>query len=170
MIISSATKQTLSNYLEAKLWKPLGMENKAWWLIDDQGNEFAAAGLSASLRDYARFGKLFLNNGIFNNQQIIPENWIKSSLLTNESHLIVGENKNSNSKLGYGYQWWIFDGTEGEYAAMGIYNQLIYINPTHNIIIVKSSANNNYGTTNDEQSYREEESLAMLRKIVKKIK
>ncbi len=71
--------------------------------------------------------------------------------------------------MGYGYQWWVFTSTEGEYAALGIYNQLIYINPTRNVIVVKSSANNNYGMTNDESSYREEEMLEMIREMVRSV-
>ena len=170
MIISKATKRTLSSYLEEKIWKPLGMENKALWVVDDQGHEFAAAGLNASLRDYARFGLLYLNKGVWNGKRIISEDWIEQSLNSNEPHLKVGENEASNSTLGYGYQWWILDGDEGEFTALGIYNQMIYINPTHNIIIVKTSANNNYGTTNDESSYREFETFQFFREIVKDLK
>jgi CubicO group peptidase (beta-lactamase class C family) len=170
MIISKATGKTLSKYLEEKIWKTLGMQSKAWWMVDNQGHEFAAAGLSASLRDYARFGRLYLNHGKVNNQQIISEDWIKQSLTMDAPHLLPGKNEFSSNQSGYGFQWWIYEGDEGEYAAMGIYNQLIYINPTHNIIIVKSSANNNYGTTNDESSFREEEIEAMIKEIVKSIK
>ncbi len=65
MIISKATGSSLSKYLEEKIWHPLGMENKALWMIDNQGHEFAAAELSASLVDFAKFGKLFLNKGVF---------------------------------------------------------------------------------------------------------
>ncbi len=170
MIISKATNQSLSSYLEEKIWKPLGMENNAWWLVDDQGHEFAAAGLSASLRDYARFGLLYLNKGLWNGQRIISEDWINQSLNSDASHLLAGNNDASGSELGYGYQWWILDGDEGEYAALGIYNQIIYINPTHNVIIVKTSANNNYGTTNDESSFREFETFQLLREIVKDVR
>ncbi|MFK7813101.1 MAG: serine hydrolase domain-containing protein, partial [Maribacter sp.] len=170
MIISRATGTTVSDYLEKKIWQPLGMQQKGFWVIDNQGNEFAAAGLSASLVDYAKFGLLFLHKGKMNDKQILPEEWVSKSITPDAPHLLPGENKNSNNDFGYGYQWWVFDGNEGEYAAMGIYNQLIYINPKRNIIIVKSAANNNYGTTNDESSFREKESMAMLRAIVNSIK
>jgi len=166
MIISKATGKTLSEYLQEKLWQPLGMEKQAWWLTDDQGHEFAAAGLSASLRDYGRFGLLFLHDGFWNDQQIIPTSWVKASLMADGPHLWPGPNTYSNNDFGYGYQWWIFDGNEGEYAALGIYNQMIYVNPKHNLVIVKSSANHGYGTTNDESSFREKETLALVRAIV----
>jgi len=170
MIISRATGTTVSNYLEKKIWHPLGMQRKGLWVIDNQGNEFAAAGLSASLVDYAKFGLLFLHEGKFNNKQLIPKDWISKSITPDAPHLLPRSNENSNNDFGYGFQWWVFDGNEGEYAAMGIYNQLIYINPKHNIVIVKSAANNNYGTTNDESSFKEKESIAMLRAIINSIK
>ncbi|TMM56798.1 serine hydrolase [Maribacter algarum] len=169
MIVSRATGTTVSNYLEKKLWQPLGMERKGYWVIDNQGNEFAAAGLSASLVDYAKFGLLFLHEGNWNGKQLIPKKWVSQSITPDAPHLLPGENENSNNDFGYGFQWWVFEGGEGEYAAMGIYNQLIYINPKRNIIIVKSAANNNYGITNDESSFREKESIAFLRAIVKSI-
>ncbi len=170
MIISRATGTTVSDYLEKKLWQPLGMERKGLWVIDNQGNEFAAAGLSASLTDYAKFGLLFLHHGELNGKRLVSKDWILKSTRPDAPHLIAGSNPNSSNNLGYGYQWWVFEGDEGEYAAMGIYNQLIYINPKRNIVIVKSAANNMYGTTNDERSFREEESMAMLRAIVNSIK
>ena len=170
LIISSATGTTVSDYLENKIWKPIGMERKGLWVIDNQGNEFAAAGLSASLSDYAKFGLLFLHSGKLNGKRLISKEWISKSITPDAPHLMAGPNPNSSNDLGYGFQWWVYDGDEGEYAAMGIYNQLIYINPKHNIVIVKSAANNMYGTTNDESSFREEESMAMLRTIVNSIK
>lgn len=167
MIISKATKSTLSKYLEDKIWQPIGMENKALWVVDDYGNEFAAAGLSASLKDFARFGKLYLNNGVYNGKRIIPLKWVQKSLTPDAPHLFSGENKNSNNVFGYGYQWWIPEGTENEFLAIGIYNQFIYVNPSKNMIIVKSSANNSYGSTNDENSFREQETIQFFREICK---
>ncbi|MFK7813106.1 MAG: serine hydrolase [Maribacter sp.] len=73
MIISSATGTTVSDYLEKKIWQPLGMEQKGYWVIDNQGNGFTAAGLSASLVDYAKFGLLFLHYGELNEKQLISK-------------------------------------------------------------------------------------------------
>lgn len=163
MIVSRATKRTLSDYLEEKIWKPIGMKNKALWIVDDQGNEFSAAGLNASLKDYARFGKLYLNKGMFDGKQIVPRDWVEKSLTPDAPHLMPG------SGLGYGFQWWIPGGNEGEFMAIGICNQFIYVNPTKNVIIVKSSANSNYGATNDERSFSESETIELFRSIVKSI-
>ncbi|MFY0630823.1 MAG: serine hydrolase [Flavobacteriaceae bacterium] len=165
MIISRATGITLSDYLEAKIWKPIGMENKAYWVVDDHGDEFAAAGLNASLRDYARFGKLYLNKGKYNGQQIVPEKWVENSLTPDAPHLMPGENY-----FGYGYQWWIPKTKQNEFLAIGVYNQFIYVNPTENVIIVKSSAYSSYGTGNREDNYTDHETMELFRAIVQKLK
>jgi CubicO group peptidase (beta-lactamase class C family) len=67
--------------------------------------------------------------------------------------------------MGYGYQWWLMDGDEGEYSAIGVYNQFIYVNPTHDLVIVKLSANSDYAQTNDESSFRELETIEFFRSI-----
>lgn len=140
MIIVKATGRSLSDYLQEKIWKKIGTEYDAYWLVDGEGMEMALGGLNASLRDYAKLGRLYLNNGKYNGKQIIPEKWIKNSVEVTETHLLPS----TNGGTGYGYQWWIPEGNEGEFMAIGIFNQYIYVNPTTKTVIVKNSANENY--------------------------
>ncbi|NLZ94199.1 MAG: serine hydrolase [Bacteroidales bacterium] len=144
MIIVKATGRSLTDYLEEKLWKPLGTEFDAYWLVDAQGMEMALGGLNACLRDYAKLGRLYLNKGNWNGKQIVPSAWFESSTSATKEHLQPESENSSSPGMGYGYQWWIPDGNEGEFMAMGVFNQHIYINPTTNTIIVKNSANKNY--------------------------
>ena len=149
MILVEATGKNLTDYLEEKLWKPLGSEFDAYWLVDGQGMEMALGGINACLRDYAKIGRLYLNKGNWNGTQIVPAAWYEASVSASEEHL-QPESKNSSSPgMGYGYQWWIPDGNEGEFMAMGVFNQYIYVNPTTNTIIVKNSANKNYYEKNN---------------------
>jgi CubicO group peptidase (beta-lactamase class C family) len=75
-------------------------------------------------------------------QQIVPKQWVIDSITADEPHLIAGENNPaSSSSFGYGYQWWLPLGAEDEFAAQGIYNQYIYIDPDQKLVIVKNSAN-----------------------------
>ena len=67
--------------------------------------------------------------------------------------------------LGYGYQWWIPAGDEGEFSAIGVYNQFVYVNPIRKSVIVKLSSNRAYGTSPDEHTNREEETVAWLRAV-----
>lgn len=145
MIIAKASGKSLSTYLEEKLWRPMGMEYSAYWLCDNSGMEVALGGLNIALRDYAKIGQLFLNQGEWRGAQLVPKAWIRASVTPDEEHL-----KPENNKLfGYGYQWWIPPGIEGEFMAMGVYNQYIYVNPACKTVIAVNSANHRY---NEEEN------------------
>ncbi|MBD0780123.1 serine hydrolase [Maribacter sp. ANRC-HE7] len=144
MIIVKATGRSLTDYLEEKIWKPIGSEFDAYWLADGHGMEMANGGLNASLRDYAKLGKLYLQKGRWKEKQIVPLSWVEASIHSTEEYLQPNSKNSSDPGVGYGYQWWILDGNEDEIMAIGVFNQHIYINPTTNTVIVKNSANKNY--------------------------
>ena len=66
---------------------------------------------------------------------------------------------------GYGYQWWIPAGDRGEFSAIGVYNQFVFVDPSRGVVIVKLSANRTYGTSPDEATNREEETIEFLRAV-----
>lgn len=70
----------------------------------------------------------------------------------------------SDYPLGYGYQWWIPD-PSGDYMAIGVYNQFIYISPENNTVIVHLAANKKYGVNDQETKLSEFESIEFLRTI-----
>ena len=145
MILVRTTGKSLTEYLQEKIWQPLGMEYNCYWLADDQNMEMALGGLNVTLRDYAKLGQLFLQKGKWQGKQIVPEKWVEESTTADAPHLQPGkDNPMSRHEMGYGYQWWIPAGDEGEFLARGIYNQYIYVNPTTRTVIVKNSANHNY--------------------------
>lgn len=149
MILVKATGKSLTHYLQEKLWTPLGCEFDAYWLADGKGMEMANGGLNACLRDYAKIGRLYLNKGNWNGKQIVPKTWCEASTWSIEEHLQPQSKNSADLGIGYGYQWWIVDGNEGEFMAIGVYNQHIYINPTTNTVIVKTSANKRYNYPNN---------------------
>lgn len=121
--VEEATGVNLVDYLEEKIWKPLGMETPASWSIDSRKQKMAKAFccLNATARDFAKFGRLYLNRGNWNGVQIIPADWVVESTRFNG-----GE---------YKYQWWKVD--KESYAAVGFLGQYIYVNPNQNLIIVR---------------------------------
>ena len=165
MLLKKATGRTIRDYTEEKLWHPLGMEQPGYWLVDSNGMEMAYGGLNATARDYAKIGELFRNGGRWQGRQIVSEAWVKASVTPDAPHLMPGDTGASDSLFGYGYQWWVMDGHEGELSAIGVYNQFVYVNPTRRLVIVKLSASHGYGSTNDETSYREFETIALFRAI-----
>lgn len=163
MLLVRATGRSLAALLEEKLWQPLHMEHDAYWLLDDAGMELALGGLNATLRDYARFGELYRNQGRFEGRQLVPASWARASVRADAPHLQPGENPQSEWILGYGYQWWLPGVEPGEFSAIGVYNQFIYVSPRHGVVIAKTSANRHYGR--DETTDRELETLAFFRAV-----
>lgn len=166
MVLHRATGMSLSACLATRLWQPLGMQDDAYWLTDRDGVEFAAGGLNATLRDYARLGLLYAHNGNWNGVQIIPPDWVHASVTPDAPQLMPGRRASSTEIWGYGYHWWVPD-LRGDYLAVGIFNQFIYVNPLQHLVIVKSSANHAYGTGRgyDETRDREGTHLAFFKAI-----
>jgi hypothetical protein len=166
MIIVAVTGENLATYLAKKIWKPIGMESDAWWIIDSDGMEAAFGGLCAVLRDYARFGRLYLNKGNWNGKSLVPAAWVKDSITPDAPHLMAGKRDNAESSMGYGYQWWIPAGNEGDFMAIGVYGQAIYISPPNRIVIARTAAYEKY---NEKWEAMESESIDFFRAIANNI-
>lgn len=138
-VITNATGYSLAEFMEEKLWKKIGAAHDAYWTLSN-GTELAMGGLSVSLEDYARFARLYLQEGDYHGEQVLPKEWVKDSMDISEAYAKPGANYDAYNAIGYGYQWWVPEGEEGEFMAIGVYGQWIYVNPTKNVIIVKTSA------------------------------
>jgi CubicO group peptidase (beta-lactamase class C family) len=168
MLVDRATGKTITNYMTEMLWHPMGASNEGYWLLDSEGMEMAFAGLNITARDYAKFGELYRLDGKLNGQQIVPKSWVKDSITPDGPHLTPGNNPLSDYPLGYGYQWWVPGGDKGEFMAIGVYNQMIYVAPESNMVIVKLSANSSYGTDEDTDMASELETIEFFRAIANK--
>jgi len=169
LVLQNAVGMSPSEYLEEKIWSKIGAEHDGYWVLDDSGAELAAGGVNVTLRDYARFGLLYLNKGNWNGEQIVPAEWVKASHTPDAPQLMPGRQEISDTVWGYGYLWWLPREADGPYTAVGIYNQFIYVDPEHDLVIVKTSANSGYGQTNDETSWREDETIAVFEAMMEKI-
>jgi hypothetical protein len=158
MVLSSATGRSVTEYMQDKLYNPLGMEYSGYWIVDGHGMEMVLGGLNLTLRDFAKLGSLYLNDGLFNGQQIVPVDWVQASQTMDSPHLLPEDG------FGYGYQWWLTDGDYKEFMAMGVYGQYIYVNPVNNTVIVKTSANPYYNDTSYDPS-NDFAHLAMFRAL-----
>lgn len=131
-LVKAAVGKPVSEYLSEKIWTKAGMESDAtWWLESPEGLEVGGSGLSATLRDYARFGLLLLNEGIIDGKDSLPKGWMKEA---GAQQMIGGE------KVDYGYMLWpVVDSdyatNEGAYEAVGIFGQHVYVNPKENLVI-----------------------------------
>lgn len=159
LVLEGATGMSPAEYLEQTIWMPAGMEYPAYWGADARGHTLTYGFLSASLRDYLRFGRLYLNQGQRDGEQIIPAAWVVRSVNPQEAHLQPGGNRKSETTFGYGYQWWIPDNFQGDFAAIGIWGQYLYVHPGYGVVIAKTSADADY-------DMQDRETIEVFRTIV----
>lgn len=100
-IIKNATGHSLAEYMEEKLWKRIGAEQDAYWTLSN-GTELAMGGLSVSLRDYARFARLYLNGGSFHGEQILTKEWVRDSMDVSAAYSRPGQTRTSITPLAMG--------------------------------------------------------------------
>lgn len=132
--LEQAVGMSLMDYAKINLFGPLGIET-AVWRTDPQGITDGGNGLSMTARDAARFGQLYLQKGVWNGEQLVPEEWIEesTSVKTNGQGDITGS---------YGYQWWIRPmgaGNYDVYYALGAWGQYILVVPELELVTVITS-------------------------------
>lgn len=130
LILERALKtKTVTQYLQEKIWTPLQMETPASWSIDKKkdGLEKTFCCINATAVDFAKFGRLYLNKGNWNGQQLISKQWVEESTKLDTTDGSVNY---------YQYQWWM--ARPGvDFMAEGILGQFIYVYPKKNLIIVR---------------------------------
>ncbi len=129
VLVSSATRKNLSEYLSEKIWQPFGMQQNASWLLGSTGHEISGCCIQASTRDFARFGLFILGGGMAEGKPVLPDGWIGAA---SKKQAVT-----TRPGYGYGYQWWTMDG--GSYTARGIFGQGIFIDPKRKLIIASNS-------------------------------
>jgi len=130
IILERATGKQLNEYLQEKIWMPMGMEFDATMNVDSRKNNQIKAFccINARTHDFARFGRLYINNGNWNGHQIVPEEWVEKSMT------IINDSRDSQN-YPYTYQWRVKE--DGAIFAKGVLGQYIYIDAGKNMIIVR---------------------------------
>ncbi len=162
MVLRAATGESLMKYLGEKIWTKVGSAHVPYYLTDGYGVAFALGGLNLTTRDYARFGQLFLNKGKWQDQQIVPADWISQSTVVS-----APISSARGDVMQYGYQWWIPPNSEGEFFAVGIYGQYIYIDPNADLVIVKTAANRKFRDDGQSGKLIKLENIAIFRAIAR---
>lgn len=132
-VLRAAIREPLAQFLGENIWSRYGMEADAnWWLDSRDGVEIGGSGLSATLRDYGRFGLFFLNEGIIDGRSVLPDGWMREAS--------TPKTLKDGTRLDYGYFWW--PGTtaaarrDQAFEGSGIFGQHLYINPAARVVIV----------------------------------
>lgn len=135
LLLALALKRALGNksisaYMQQRLWQPLGMEYDGIWSMDHEsdGIEKTSCCLTATARDFAKFGRLYLNKGMWQGRKIVPAGWVSAST---QSDLSIGSTWN------YQRLWWRVAQNRPGFMAIGHLGQFLYIDPALNVVIVR---------------------------------
>ncbi|QYA24943.1 serine hydrolase [Gramella sp. MT6] len=129
MVIEKATGKTLSKYLSESFWKPLGMNDDALWQIDskESGMEKAYCCIASNARNFAKFGKLFINNGKWQGKQLLDSAYIAKAT-----------EPRFEATPYYGYGFWLSDHNKKDIFYMrGVLGQYVIVIPEDDLIIVR---------------------------------
>jgi len=140
-IVRIITGKRIDKWAEEKLFEPLGITGY-YWKKTPNGEIDTEGGLYLKAEDLAKLGALFLNKGKWQNQQIVSENWVTASI----SPIVNDVNPDNKSNVGYGYQWWIPEHSNGKsniFAGNGYGGQFLMVVPEYNLIVVFNGWNIN---------------------------
>jgi CubicO group peptidase (beta-lactamase class C family) len=137
--LERVTETPLAKLISRELWQPLGCEESANFTVDAAGYALACGGLSATLRDYARFGQLLLQRGKVGGRQLLPAAWIDD--IHNADHSLFGDPYTlAAPNGGYRNQFWVEDVDRPGFMARGVFGQLIYVDQGQDMVVVKLSS------------------------------
>jgi CubicO group peptidase (beta-lactamase class C family) len=131
-IVQKVTGQTVLDYLEPRLFVPLGIQ-KPTWVASPEGISAGAYGMSVRTEDIAKFGQLYLQKGVWNGQRIIPAAWVDEATALQTSN---GSSPRSDWDQGYGYQFWR---SRHGYRGDGAFGQYMLILPQYDAVVAITS-------------------------------
>jgi CubicO group peptidase (beta-lactamase class C family) len=138
LVLAAAVGRSVSEYLQEKIWQPIGAEADATWIIDRAGHEVTFCCFNAVLRDYARLGLLLAHDGNWRGRQIVPAAWVRdaTTVRADQPHL---RPRTATPFFGYGYQTWIFPEERRMFAFLGVRGQAIYVDPASRLVLVTTA-------------------------------
>lgn len=167
MVLRAATGKSLHSLFNETYSAHLGFGRAPYYIVDGQDVAFSLGGLNMRTRDYAKFGQLFLQGGQWEQAdgtmaQIIPADWAKASTRHSAPAL-------SSRGVGYGYQWWVpmpqAGIHKGDFFAVGVYGQYIYINPALGVVIAKNAADREFTQATNGYTHSMNVNIDLMRSL-----
>jgi CubicO group peptidase (beta-lactamase class C family) len=153
-ILTRATGVSLLDYANAHLFEPLGITGVEWD-TDSRGYNVGGSGLALTPREMAKFGYLYLNNGLWDGEQIVPAEWVALTTSTQDE------------ETDYGYLWWRgereFFGGYPAFAALGYGGDMIFVYPELDLVAV---AKTSYFVTATAARQQEDAVMGLIREYI----
>ncbi len=143
-VLRGATGKSVCQYMQEKLWEPIGAEHDAWWVTDSEGNELGYAFFNATQLDYAKVAVMLANMGEINGKRIVSSEYVDQA--TNVERQPEGfKFGQAQTAAGYGYQFWLRE-KPGRYFMRGTYGQYVGIDRDSKTVLVINSFQNTEDT------------------------
>ncbi len=136
-VIARASGKSVAALLSERIWRRIGMEQSAYYQVDSLGTPFAGGGLSAGLRDMARFGELVRNGGRWQGEQLLPAAAIEDIRRGGSKEAFARSGFDTLKGWSYRNMWWVTHNRNGAFAARGVHGQTIYIDPAADMVLVR---------------------------------
>lgn len=139
-IVTKATGKTVLEYLQPRLFEPLGIEG-ATWAKSAEGYSIGGYGLSIRTEDIAKFGQLYLQKGKWNGRQLLPEKWVAEATSKQVENDKAPSGKNPDWRQGYGFQFWRCQ--NNAFRGDGRDGQFCLVLPEHDVVIAITAQTGN---------------------------
>ncbi len=138
-ILNRVLKQSVTEYLDDRLWKPLGIRTP-FWETDSKGIESGGWGINLSPESMAKIFVCVQNGGVFNGQQVIPAQWLQDATVSQQKDDI---HNNTQLQNGYGYSFWMRN--KDVYCGEGMYGQIAGVHRTNGLLVCMTGGETNNG-------------------------
>jgi CubicO group peptidase (beta-lactamase class C family) len=155
LVLERTTGMSVTEFTQTRLWDRLGMEFDGAWALDSEASGFEKmeAGLNARAIDFAKLGSVFLNDGRWRGEQVVPTDWVRRStgpdaLAQRPTHYRdeFGRQISAGGAGYYGFMWYGLarsGADRADFYAAGDHGQYIYVSPANGVVIVR--AGSDYG-------------------------
>lgn len=143
---------TLAEVMGEELWTPLGMTRRATWLQNRPVPDGMAIGyccLQANSADFARLGQLYLQDGVWNGERLLPEGWVDMATIPNAPFQEPGATPYPGR--GYALHFWVPQDYDQEFYAAGVFGQYIWVDRARGVVISWNSGDADWSSKNAEQ-------------------
>ena len=154
MALEAATGQTVRALMQRDIWQALGVPHEGRLLVDGDGQSLALCCLYATPHSYALWGQWVMQDGMWQGQRLLPEGWMGRSAGFDDPlawrSTAVPRPAKTQELFGFAYHWWPLEGGQGDFTALGIHGQMVYVSPRQQLVVVRLSDDYEEGAHNEE--------------------
>ncbi len=140
-LVARVAGEPLVDFMGRELWAPMGAAHDADFTVDRAATPLASGGLNAALSDYARFGQIFLEEGSVGGRQVVPAAWVAQCSQGDTAAFAANYGARFPDAPGacYSRQWWALAPERRRQVGLGIFGQMLWIDPVDQLVVAKLS-------------------------------